>query len=169
MPQIRYPQCTTKVASLIYPKLPNAQFHAYNCSLCLGEQHILSFFQLMICRRFSYFLYPLFLQISCRLFELTNTLKSVFIPTKNDRQLLYNFLAGAASFACLYFIAFMVVQIPQLSVSPSMPLYNFTCILAQTCSININNFCSCTQYCGVICYWLLLYILKHKEVYIHSG
>ncbi|PWA83702.1 O-acetyltransferase family protein [Artemisia annua] len=51
--------------------------------------------------------------VSCRLFELTNTLKSVFIPTKNDRQLLYNFLAGAAIFSCLYFIAFIVVQIPQ--------------------------------------------------------
>ncbi|XP_024982808.1 protein REDUCED WALL ACETYLATION 4-like [Cynara cardunculus var. scolymus] len=51
--------------------------------------------------------------ISCRLFELTNTLKSVFIPTKNDRQLLYNFLTGAAIFGCLYFIAFIVVRIPQ--------------------------------------------------------
>ncbi|KAJ9565553.1 hypothetical protein OSB04_001519 [Centaurea solstitialis] len=51
--------------------------------------------------------------ISCRLFELTNTLKSVFIPTKNDRQLLCNFLAGAAISACLYLIAFIVVQIPQ--------------------------------------------------------
>ncbi|KAI3495655.1 hypothetical protein L1887_38000 [Cichorium endivia] len=51
--------------------------------------------------------------ISCRLFELTNTLKSVFIPTKNDRQLLSNFLAGAAISACLYLIASIVVQIPQ--------------------------------------------------------
>nr|KAJ0197242.1 hypothetical protein LSAT_V11C700356510 [Lactuca sativa] len=51
--------------------------------------------------------------ISCRLFELTNTLKSVFIPTKNDRQLLSNFLAGAAISTCLYLIASLVVQIPQ--------------------------------------------------------
>lgn len=50
--------------------------------------------------------------ISCRLFELTNTLKSVFIPTRDNRQLLHNFLAGAAISACLYFIAFIVVQIP---------------------------------------------------------
>ncbi|KAL4561625.1 hypothetical protein LXL04_033795 [Taraxacum kok-saghyz] len=51
--------------------------------------------------------------VSVRLFELTNTLKSVFIPTKNDRQLLYNFLTGTVIFAGLYFIAFVVVQIPQ--------------------------------------------------------
>ncbi|KAL8214620.1 hypothetical protein R6Q57_004069 [Mikania cordata] len=51
--------------------------------------------------------------VSCRLFELTNALKTVFIPTKNDRQLLYNFLAGAIIFGSLYIIAFIVVQISQ--------------------------------------------------------
>ncbi|MFS7905487.1 putative N-acetylneuraminate 7-O(or 9-O)-acetyltransferase [Helianthus anomalus] len=55
----------------------------------------------------------IYVLVSCRLFELTNTLKSVFIPTKNDRQLLYNFIAGALIFGCLYTIAFIVVQIPQ--------------------------------------------------------
>ncbi|KAL8235913.1 hypothetical protein R6Q59_016994 [Mikania micrantha] len=55
----------------------------------------------------------IYVLISCRLFELTNTLKSVFIPTKNNRQLLSNFVAGAAISACLYLIASIVVQIPQ--------------------------------------------------------
>ncbi|KAK1386764.1 O-acetyltransferase family protein [Heracleum sosnowskyi] len=59
----------------------------------------------------SLVLFHLRMQISCRLFELTNTLKSLFIPTRDNRQLLYNFLAGAAISACLYFIAFILVQI----------------------------------------------------------
>ncbi|KAM7524956.1 hypothetical protein LguiA_014858 [Lonicera macranthoides] len=50
--------------------------------------------------------------ISYRLFELTNTLKSVFIPTKDNRKLLHNFLAGAALSVCIYFISFILVQIP---------------------------------------------------------
>lgn len=53
----------------------------------------------------------IYILISCRLFELTNTLKSLFIPTRDNRQLLYNFLAGAAISACLYFVAFILVQI----------------------------------------------------------
>ncbi|KAL8103499.1 protein REDUCED WALL ACETYLATION 3-like [Apium graveolens] len=53
----------------------------------------------------------IYILISCRLFELTNTLKSLFIPTRDNRQLLYNFLAGAAISACLYFIAFILLQI----------------------------------------------------------
>ncbi|KAL4627466.1 hypothetical protein ACB092_05G167700 [Castanea dentata] len=50
--------------------------------------------------------------ISHRLFELTNTLKTVFIPTKDNRRLFSNFVAGAAICVCVYFIAFILVQIP---------------------------------------------------------
>lgn len=51
--------------------------------------------------------------ISHRLFELTNTLKSVFIPTRDNQKLLHNFLAGAAISVCIYFVSFILVQIPR--------------------------------------------------------
>ncbi|KAI4372043.1 hypothetical protein MLD38_010328 [Melastoma candidum] len=54
--------------------------------------------------------------ISFRLFELTNMLKNVFIPTKDDRKLLSNCIAGAVIALCLYSIAFIVLQIPQVMI-----------------------------------------------------
>ncbi|KAI4368111.1 hypothetical protein MLD38_016707 [Melastoma candidum] len=54
--------------------------------------------------------------ISLRLFELTNMLKNVFIPTKDDRKLLSNCIAGALIALCLYSVAFIVLQIPQAMI-----------------------------------------------------
>ena len=59
----------------------------------------------------------LLLQISHRLYELTNTLKSVFIPTKDNRRLLYNFIAGVAISLCLYCTSLILLQIPHSTVS----------------------------------------------------
>ncbi|XP_028051137.1 protein REDUCED WALL ACETYLATION 3-like isoform X2 [Camellia sinensis] len=50
--------------------------------------------------------------ISLRLFELTNSLKSVFLPTRDNKQLLHNFLAGVAISVCLYSVSFILLQIP---------------------------------------------------------
>ncbi|KAL1562599.1 Protein REDUCED WALL ACETYLATION 3 [Salvia divinorum] len=54
----------------------------------------------------------IYILISCRIFELTNTLKSAFIPTRDDKKLLYNFFAAAVISVCLYSISFILVQIP---------------------------------------------------------
>ncbi|CAN4091876.1 unnamed protein product [Withania somnifera] len=53
----------------------------------------------------------IYILLSCRLFELTNKLKSVFLPTRDNQKLLHNFIAGVAISLCLYSISFILVQI----------------------------------------------------------
>ncbi|KAL1560413.1 Protein REDUCED WALL ACETYLATION 1 [Salvia divinorum] len=54
----------------------------------------------------------IYILISYRLFELTNTLKIAFIPTKDSQKLFQNCIAGASITACLYSISFILLQIP---------------------------------------------------------
>ncbi|GLU13936.1 hypothetical protein SLE2022_305390 [Rubroshorea leprosula] len=60
----------------------------------------------------------IYVLVSHRLFELANTLKSTFIPTKENRRLLHNCVAGAVISLCLYFISLILLQIPFSPVSP---------------------------------------------------
>ncbi|KAK4770014.1 hypothetical protein SAY87_030546 [Trapa incisa] len=53
----------------------------------------------------------IYIFVSLRLFELTNILKGVFIPTKDNKKLLCNFIASAIISLCLYSISFIVIQI----------------------------------------------------------
>ncbi|KAL3019935.1 hypothetical protein AAZX31_05G117500 [Glycine max] len=54
--------------------------------------------------------------VSHRLFELTNTLKTVFIPTKDNRRLLHNFITGVTLCISLYCIALILLLIPHSTV-----------------------------------------------------
>ncbi|KAL5731880.1 N-acetylneuraminate 7-O(or 9-O)-acetyltransferase [Ranunculus cassubicifolius] len=52
--------------------------------------------------------------ISCRLFELTNSLKTVFVSSRDNQKLLFNFIAGIAISLGLYSISLILLQIPLL-------------------------------------------------------
>lgn len=56
------------------------------------------------------------LQISYRLFELTNTLKIAFVPGKDDKRLVYNLVMAVAISCVLYSLAFVFLNIPRMLV-----------------------------------------------------
>ncbi|KAH6825590.1 O-acetyltransferase family protein [Perilla frutescens var. hirtella] len=54
----------------------------------------------------------IYIFVSYRIFELTNTLKMAFVPTKDTQKLFHNLIAGAAIAATLYCVSFILLQIP---------------------------------------------------------
>ncbi|KAH7511126.1 hypothetical protein ACOSQ2_007392 [Xanthoceras sorbifolium] len=58
----------------------------------------------------------IYVAISYRLFELTNTLKIAFVPTKDDKRLLYNLITAAAISSVLYSLSFIFLKVPQMLV-----------------------------------------------------
>lgn len=58
----------------------------------------------------------IYVAISYRLFELTNTLKTAFVPNKDNKRLSYNIVAAAAISGVLYTLSFVFLQFPRLLV-----------------------------------------------------
>ncbi|KAK2644110.1 hypothetical protein Ddye_019305 [Dipteronia dyeriana] len=58
----------------------------------------------------------IYVAISYRLFDLTNTLKTAFVPSKDDKRLLYNLITAAAISSVLYSLSFVFLKVPQLLV-----------------------------------------------------
>ncbi|KAM7280046.1 hypothetical protein ACFE04_007180 [Oxalis oulophora] len=56
----------------------------------------------------------IYVAISYRLFELTNTLKTAFVPSKDDKRLMNNAIMGIGAFTVLYTLAFAFVSIPAM-------------------------------------------------------
>ncbi|KMZ69704.1 O-acetyltransferase-like [Zostera marina] len=55
----------------------------------------------------------IYLIISYRIFNLTSTLRAAFIPTKDDKRMMQNFLAAAVVSICLYFVSYVLLHIAQ--------------------------------------------------------
>ncbi|XP_044500563.1 protein REDUCED WALL ACETYLATION 2 isoform X1 [Mangifera indica] len=57
-----------------------------------------------------------YVAVSYRLFELTNTLKIAFVPSKDDKRLLYNLVTAVIIATVLYSLSFVFLRIPQMLV-----------------------------------------------------
>ncbi|XP_071722174.1 protein REDUCED WALL ACETYLATION 2-like [Rutidosis leptorrhynchoides] len=76
----------------------------------------------------------IYVAVSYRLFELTNTLKTAFVPTKDDKRLMHNAIVGFAAFSVLYSLAFAFVNFPRMLKKKDGGNSNSIAIL---CSLNL--------------------------------
>lgn len=58
----------------------------------------------------------IYIAVSYRLFELTNTLKMAFVPSKDDKRLTQNIITGVVVSSALYSLSFVFLKVPQMMV-----------------------------------------------------
>ncbi|KAI5579470.1 hypothetical protein POPTR_008G102300v4 [Populus trichocarpa] len=59
----------------------------------------------------------IYVAVSYRLFDLTNTLKTAFVPSKDDKRLTNNIITAVAVSIVLYSLSFVFLKAPQMLVS----------------------------------------------------
>ncbi|KAF9674298.1 hypothetical protein SADUNF_Sadunf10G0112900 [Salix dunnii] len=64
-----------------------------------------------------------YVAVSYRLFDLTNTLKTAFVPSKDNKRLTNNIITAAAVSSVLYSLSFVFLKVPQMLVR--VALLNF--------------------------------------------
>ncbi|KAL2921084.1 Protein REDUCED WALL ACETYLATION 2 [Bienertia sinuspersici] len=71
----------------------------------------------------------IYVAVSYRLFELTNTLKVAILPSKDDKKLTHNIITGLAIFCVLYTLSLMLLKVPQIVVRiPFLNIcYSYSC------------------------------------------
>ncbi|XP_048234886.1 protein REDUCED WALL ACETYLATION 2 isoform X2 [Ricinus communis] len=57
-----------------------------------------------------------YVAVSYRLFDLTNTLKIAFVPSRDDKRLVHNMVTAGVVGSVLYFLSFVLLKIPQMLV-----------------------------------------------------
>ncbi|CAK7326304.1 unnamed protein product [Dovyalis caffra] len=58
----------------------------------------------------------IYVAVSYRLFNLTNTLKTAFVPSKDSKRLTNNIITAAAVSSVLYLLSFVFLKVPQMLV-----------------------------------------------------